>query len=156
MPPARAAPIGPAIEQQHHYRFAGGQHRLDQVFLPAHQVEACAVSQVRQRPCLPRGLLRSGRPWNSSTTTGLPVASIALTRSSCRPTRSRLARSPKCANDHASREVCSLPPMASTTQSALRATLTASAICLRSVSGSLAVTSSCCQEPPTVILQPSL
>src|SRR5262252_9052099 len=46
--------------------------------------------------------------------------------------------------------------MASTITSAFWATLTAAAICFRSSSGSLATTSSICQAPPNVILQPSL
>ena len=40
-----------------------------------------------------------------------------------------------CLSAQASREVCSLPPMASTITSACLATFTASAICLRSSSG---------------------
>ena len=88
-------------------------------------------------------LIEIGRPLNRSTITGLPVATIARTSSSCRPTRSRLGRSPMCLSDQASRDVCSLPPIASTITSACFATLTASAICRRSSAGSLGITSSC-------------
>ena len=37
----------------------------------------------------------SGRPLNTKATIGLPVAAIASTSSSCRPTMSRLVRSPR-------------------------------------------------------------
>ena len=39
------------------------------------------------------------RPLKSSATTGLPVPTIALTSSRCRPTRSRLGRSPRWTNE---------------------------------------------------------
>src|ERR1022692_4847078 len=71
-------------------------------------------------------LMESGRPLKRKTITGLPVATMARTSSSWRPMSERLARSPMCTKDQASREVCSLPPMASTITSALFATLTAS------------------------------
>ena len=64
---------------------------------------ACAASpgrdtSTRESPAPSRSdrVIDSGRPLNSSATTGLPVASIASTSSFCRPIRSRLVRSPMC------------------------------------------------------------
>jgi len=72
--------------------------------------------------------IASGRPLNTTATIGLPVAAIASTSSFCRPTISRFARSPRWFPIQASREVCSLPPMQSTTASARAASWAASAI----------------------------
>ena len=80
---------------------------------------------------------------------------MASINSSCWPTRSRLARSPRWLRAQPSREVCSLSPIARITTSARAATAAASPIMRRFSSGSAAVTSSWFHDPPMVIRQPS-
>ena len=82
--------------------------------------------------CLSAQLMVSGRPLMRTSTTGLPVAIMAWSRSSCRPGRSRPER------DLFSPQVRVLPPNTTMATSLLRACSTALSISLCScgVSGS--------------------
>ena len=85
---------------------------------------------------LDNSLIVMGRPLTSRTTVGLPVFRIASASFSCRPTRSRLSRSPRWLALQASRQISSFSPMTRTTASLRFAVRTASAIRRSSVFGS--------------------